>query len=182
VTSDLERRSRFEAIAEEVFEPLQRYLRRRTDPDRAQDALSDVMLVVWRRLDDVPHDAALPWTYGIASRVLANQRRTESRHLKLVDRLQSEPRVSEVPDPAETGSDPDLEAAIARLNEEEREYVRLWAWEGLEPREIATVKGVTANAATLRLSRARSKLAKYLERQDRLHAGQEPVEGTQENR
>ena len=182
MTSDLERRRRFEAIAEEVFEPLQRYLRRRTDPDRAQDALSDVMLVVWRRLDDVPAEAVLPWTYGIAGRVLANQRRSDSRHLKLVDRLQSEPRVTEVPDHADAGPDPDLEAALEKLNEDEREYVRLWAWEGLEPREIATVKGVSANAATLRLSRARSKLAKHLERQDRPRPGHERVEGTQENR
>lgn len=180
MSSDLERRRRFGDIAEEVFEPLQRYLRRRTDPDRAEDALSEVMLVIWRRLDDVPPEAALPWSYGIASRVLANQRRGDSRHLKLVDRLQAEPRINVVPDHADAG-DPDLEAALGMLSEDDRDYVRLWAWEGLEPREIATVKGVTSNAATLRLSRARSKLAKHLNRQDRLRAGQEPVEGTQEN-
>ena len=182
MSSDFERRRRFEEIAEEVFEPLQRYLRRRTDPDRAQDALSDVMLVVWRRIDDVPVDAALPWTYGIASRVLANQRRGDGRHLKLVERLEAEPRVDRVPDHADAGPDSELEAALAQLPDHDREYLRLWAWEGLEPREIATVLGVTANAATLRLSRARSKLAKKLERQDRPRPGHKRVEGTQENR
>ena len=171
MSSDLERRTRFEAIAEEVFEPLQRYLRRRTDAESANDALSDVMMVIWRRIEDVPSDAVLPWAYGVAGRVLANQRRSDSRHLKLVDRLQSEPRIDVVPDHADAGPDPDLETALELLSPDDRDYLRLWAWEGLEPREIATVKGVSANAAALRLSRARSKLAKHLERQDRLRPG-----------
>ena len=182
MSSDLARRNRFEAIADEVFEPLQRYLRRRTDADRAQDALSEVLLVVWRRLDDVPADAALPWSYGIASRVLANQRRSDSRHLRLVEKMQAEPGADVVPDHAEAGPDPELSRALAGLSPDDREYVRLWAWEGLEPREIAAVMGVTANAAALRLSRARSKLAKELTRQDHPRSGQEQIEGTQENR
>jgi len=42
-----------------VYEPLQRYLRRRTDAAAADDVLGDALLVMWRRLDDVPPDAAL---------------------------------------------------------------------------------------------------------------------------
>ena len=54
------RRARFEALAAEVYEPLQRYVRRRIDAAAADDVVSDTLLVCWRRLDDVPDDAALP--------------------------------------------------------------------------------------------------------------------------
>ncbi|MGH8946958.1 MAG: RNA polymerase sigma factor, partial [Acidimicrobiia bacterium] len=52
------------------------------------------------------------------------------------------------------------------LSAADQEMLRLWAWEQLEPREIAVVLGLTPNAATLRLSRARKKLAEVLTRQD----------------
>lgn len=175
------RRARFEAVADEVFEPLQRYLRRRARHDQAEDILSDVMLTVWRRLDDLP-DRALPWCYGIASRTLANARRSQSRHLRLIERLESEPSPRTEPDHAETGPDPELAEALSRLSAEDREVLRLWAWEQLEPREIAVVLDTSVNAATLRLSRARTRLAKQLTRQDSDAAGHERVDGTQETR
>jgi RNA polymerase sigma-70 factor (ECF subfamily) len=56
VSSAPERRERFERVAGEVSEPLQRYLRRRAPAADAADALADTLLVVWRRLDDVPDD------------------------------------------------------------------------------------------------------------------------------
>ncbi len=173
-----DRRQRFEAIADEVFEPLQRYLRRRTSGPDAEDALADVMLTVWRRLDDAPADRILPWTYGIARRTLANQRRGKARHLRLVQRLESEPGPITVPDHADAGPEPELEAALDAQSREDREILRLWAWEQLEPREIASVLGVSANAATLRLSRARKRLAATLARQNPTAAGHNQVEGT----
>ena len=169
-----DRRARFQEIAEQVSDPLQRYLRRRALRGDADDALSEVMLTVWRRLDDVPPDP-LPWCYGIARRVLANQRRGRARHLRLVSRMESEPRQTAIPDHAETGPDPELAAALAALSGDDQEVLRLWAWEQLEPREIAPVLGISVNAASLRLSRARNKLAATLSRQDQPHAGHEAV-------
>jgi RNA polymerase sigma-70 factor (ECF subfamily) len=180
VTSNRERRRRFEGIAAEVFDPLQRYLRRRLDADEAQDALSDVMLTVWRRLDDAPADAVLPWCYGIARNTVANRRRGRRRHLRLVERLEAEPQPTTEPDPADAGPDAELSLALAGLSEDDREILRLWAWERLEPREIAPILELSVNAATLRLSRARSRLAEQLARQNPGTVGHEPVEGTQE--
>lgn len=174
MASEPDRRSRFQEIAEEVSDPLQRYLRRRALPSDADDALSEVMLTVWRRLDDAPPDP-LPWCYAIARRVLSNQRRGRARHLRLVSRMEAEPRQTAVPDHAETGPDPELAAALAALSEDDQEVLRLWAWERLEPREIAPVLGISVNAATLRLSRARNRLAATLSRQDQPHAGHEAV-------
>lgn len=166
-----DRRERFEAIADEVFEPLQRYLRRRATVFDAEDVLADVMLTLWRRLDDAPKDRVLPWSYGIARRTLANQRRTHDRHKRLMQRIESEPRISSAPDPADIGPDPDLAQALEGLKEEDRELLRLWAWEHLDPREIAPVLDISVNAATLRLSRAKKRLASELSRQNRSDAG-----------
>jgi RNA polymerase sigma-70 factor (ECF subfamily) len=62
---------------------------------------------------------------------------------------------------------------LAGLDEADRELLRLWAWEQLEPREIAVVLDTTPNAVSLRLSRAKKKVARSIERQNGTAAGQE---------
>ncbi len=171
--ADADRRLRFELLVADVYDPLQRYLRRRLDADSVADALSETLLIAWRRLDDIPAEGPLPWCYGVARRVVANQVRSRRRHAMLITRLEAErPPVVE---PAEA-TDPDLEAALSTLSEGDREILRLWAWEGLDPREIAPILEVSVNAATLRLSRARKKLGSALERQNREVSGQIPVD------
>lgn len=182
MSSATDRRERFEAVVAEVFDPLQRYVRRRTGAEGAEDVLADVLMTVWRRLDDLPNGNPLPWCYGIARRTLANARRGRRRHLKLVQRLETEPQAEFVPDHAEAGPDSELSEALDSLSADDREILRLWAWEQLEPREIAPVLDISVNAATLRLSRARSRLAGRLVRQDDAASGHEAVEGTQEQR
>ena len=164
------RPDRFEQIAEEVFEPLQRYLRRRASPQDAEDLLSEVLTTVWRRIDDAPPDRALPWSYGIARRALANHRRSSRRRLRLVERLVSEPPTHHS-DVADDQPDPKVGRALRTLPHADQEILRLWAWEQLEPREIAVVLGMTPNAASLRLSRGKRKLADALARQDGEPAG-----------
>ncbi|MGB7859286.1 MAG: sigma-70 family RNA polymerase sigma factor [Acidimicrobiia bacterium] len=178
--STTDQRQRFEEIVGEVFDPLQRFLRRRLQPADADDVLSDVLLVLWRRLDDAPDGQILPWSYGIARRSVANKLRSEQRQTGLVRRLEAEPQMRVEPDVSDAGPDPELTAALNRLGNDDREILRLWAWEQLEPREIAPVLDMSVNAATLRLSRARKKLAKNLSRQDRGSAGHESLKGTRE--
>ena len=175
VQTDLERRRQFEAVVDVVFEPLQRYLGRRAQPVDASELLNDSLLVIWRRLDHVPLDDPLPWSYGVAKRCLANHRRGAQRRLRLVgrviDRASSDSFVSRQPSPEL--DNPQLERALAELDESDRELVRLWAWEHLEPREIAVVLDTTPNAVSLRLSRAKKKMMTSMERQDLAAAGQE---------
>jgi RNA polymerase sigma-70 factor (ECF subfamily) len=166
VNPDSARRDRFEAIVAGVYEPLQRYLRRRAPADDIADLISDVLLVVWRRLDDVPGETPLPWCYAVARRTLSNHRRSAKRRLRLVDRLEAEPDPYPSLDPADSYQDPELTEALAALPDADQEVLRLWAWEQLEPTEIARVLGSTANAVSLRLSRAKRKLADALSRQD----------------
>lgn len=178
MTLDSARRNRFEAVAEEVFEPLQRYLHRRAPSDDAADLLSEVLMVVWRRLDDIPTDP-LPWSYGVARRILANHHRSRRRHLRLVERLESAATVDAQPTGA---ADTGLEEALAALTEIDREVLRLWAWEQLEPREIAQVLDTSPNAAALRLSRARRKLAEEMLRQRSTSGGQKGDRHPEEHR
>ena len=150
-----EREEQFTALASLVSEPLRRYVARRTDPDTAQDVLAETLSVLWRRLEDVPTDNPLPWCYAVTRGCLANAARAARRQRHLVERLtlvQSRGRVEPELD------DADLYDALGRLSEQDRELVRLWAWEHLAPQEIALVLGLTPNAARIRLHRARAKL------------------------
>ncbi|MBK5307576.1 MAG: sigma-70 family RNA polymerase sigma factor [Frankiaceae bacterium] len=154
-----DRRGAFTALVQQVHEPLQRYLRRRTDVSTAEDVLGDVLLVMWRRLDEIPADAPLAWSYGVAHRCLANQQRGQRRHLALLRRVAAERPVTVADD-----ADPALTEALAALSENDRDLLRLWAWEDLGPQEIAVVLGVTANAVSIRLHRAKKHLRDELER------------------
>ena len=139
-----------------VYEPVQRYLLRRCDAATADDVLGDVLLVLWRRLDDVPGDAVLPWTYGVARGCLANSRRSAVRQERVVQRL-AQARAEEAPE-----ADGDLAEALQGLPEADRELLRLWAWEQIAPREIALALGISANAVSIRLHRAKQKLRESL--------------------
>src|SRR6185369_4166270 len=133
------------------------YVRRRVDRADTDDVVSDVLLVMWRRLHDIPGDAALPWCYGVARGCVANKRRGADRRLKLVGRLTRERG------PSAPTDDP-LDDALNALPETDREVLRLWAWEQLAPREIAVVLDITPNAASIRLHRATQKLETELAR------------------
>ena len=165
---ELTREARFDAVLAQVHAPVQRYLRRRIAD--ADDVLAETMVVLWRRLDDVPTDC-LPWAYAVARGCLQNATRSERRRLTLVRRIAREP---EAPAPPE---DPALAEALAGLPEADREVLRLWAWEQLPPREMAVVLGITANAASIRLHRATNRLREALVGKESAPAGQVGVDG-----
>jgi RNA polymerase sigma-70 factor (ECF subfamily) len=169
------RRVRYEAVFAAVYEPLQRYVHRRTPAGGADDVVADSLLVLWQRLDDIPEDAVVPWAYGVARRCLANERRGSRRRLALVDRLDAQPTAV-----GHDHDDGELEEALGSLPPDDRELLRLWAWERLAPREIATVLGITANAASIRLHRAKAKLVARLERKIPTSAGHNADAGTEE--
>lgn len=163
---DEERRRRFEELARGLVEPLRRFLARRTDPATADDVLADTLLVCWRRVEELPADP-LPWAYGVARNCLANAERGERRQRRLAVKLASVAPPDVAPDPAEQPGDDTVTAALAELRPAEAELLRLWAWEQLGPGEIAIVLGITPNAASIRLHRARQSLGDRLRKIDR---------------
>jgi RNA polymerase sigma-70 factor, ECF subfamily len=152
------RRERFEGLAPELIEPLRRFLARRTDAATAEDVLAETLLVCWRRLDELP-DEPLPYAYGVARNCLANAERSRRRQNQLVTRIAT----LDPPLPTGERTSPDLSGALERLRPQDAELLRLWAWEDLTPPEIAQVLGISDNAATIRLHRARERLRAQLE-------------------
>ncbi|WP_244246861.1 RNA polymerase sigma factor [Nocardioides euryhalodurans] len=167
------RRARFEALVRDVLvEPLRRFLRRRTDPETADDVLSDTLLACWRRFDELP-DPPLPWAYGVARLCLANAQRSARRQQRLAARVAAVDPPREADD---APADDALHEALGSLDPDDAELLRLWAWEQLTPSEIATVLGVTPNAASIRLHRARGRLRDAIGKVE-AGAGHEGVEG-----
>ena len=164
-SGDEDRRARFDVLARQAYVPLRRYLSRRVAADAVEDVLADTLLVMWRRLEDIPEEAALAWCYGAARRCLANAVRAGERRENLLRRLAAQPRelgagLQGQPSGAfdDVDSDGVLSRALAGLPETDREILRLWAWEQLDPRELAVVLGISANAASIRLHRATRRL------------------------
>jgi RNA polymerase sigma-70 factor, ECF subfamily len=154
---DAERR--FSLIFRQHSRPLLAYaLRRVEQPQDAADVVAETMLVAWRRLGDVPRgDATAPWLYGVARRVLLNHHRSHRRATALGERLRESLVEVQLDDDGA-----DVREALARLGEEDREILRLTAWEGLEPTEIALALGIPAGTVRSRLSRARARLRENL--------------------
>ena len=73
------------------------------------------------------------------------------------------------------GGDLELELALASLRERDREALMLVAWDGLDHRTAAIVMGCTTGSLTVRLHRARRRLAKAL-----ADSGTEPIEFCEE--
>ena len=160
----VERQAQFERLYREYADRVHAYALRRTTPSAADDVVAEVFLVVWRRLHRVP-DEPLPWLLGVARRVLANRRRTESRAAALQERLADGHPPSE---PAVVSSEVDdrVQRALAGLSERDRELVLLIAWEGLRVSEAARALGVRAGTLAVRLHRARQRLARALAEED----------------
>jgi RNA polymerase sigma-70 factor, ECF subfamily len=140
---------------------------RRTDSQAAQDVTAETFLIAWRRRAEMPAEP-LPWLYGIARGVLANEVRAANRRGALASRIATEPHPR---DSTATGDHHIIEA-LAALRESDREALLLCAWEGLSITEAAVVVGCSAATFTVRLHRARGRLSRAL---GEIERGADPV-------
>ena len=157
------RARRFDALYQSYSADIVAYCKWRAGSvSDAQDAVAEVFLTAWRRLDDVPAgDAARVWLYATARRMLANQRRSSRRRAALAERLA-------VAAPAQQQSSDSEEhivhKALGRLGSLDREVLLLSEWEGLSPAEIASVLRCPKVTARGRLHRARRRFRSAFER------------------
>lgn len=162
-TTHSTRGSAFASLYEAHFAAISAYALRRCSRDGAADVVSETFVVAWVRLDEVPQGAqARLWLFGVARRVLANQRRGNLRQDRLRRRLAEEFAGLPTMDIDLAGHD-DLDrirVALSRLSEDDRELLFLIGWEGLSPSEVSKVIAVPASVVRVRLHRARRKLAK----------------------
>jgi RNA polymerase sigma factor (sigma-70 family) len=170
---------KFRRLFDTAYRPLLAYALRRTQrPEDAEEVVADTLLVAWRRRTDMPAGAeTIPWLYGVARRLIANQRRGQGRRRRLERLL--EPSTGATLDPGELAEAADMTrvviAASRRLPEDDQEILRLAAWEGLSHDQIAVSLGCSENAAALRLRRARKRLRAEVLKADRF-PGQELIE------
>ena len=144
------------------------YFMRRIPRADAEDAAANVFTVVWRRLDEVPGgDNALRWLFGVAHHTLANHRRGWLRNVRLKHRLAGLGAASPVTPEVQvirTVEDELLLAALDLLSWPDAEILKLATWEKLSHSSIAELLGVSEAAVGQRISRARKRLGKNLER------------------
>jgi RNA polymerase sigma factor (sigma-70 family) len=141
-------------------------IRRCDSADEVADAIADTFLVALRRAGsyDARQADARPWLLGIAQRVIGGQRRSRVRRARLIGRAATLPAYE--PDEAERVDAAidaarrldDLRPRIDALPRRDREVLELVAFADLEPHEAALALGISANAARLRLARARRRL------------------------
>src|SRR5690242_9554325 len=173
--TDGTRRQRFEAAYRELYAPICGYaLRRVREPEDAAEVIAETFATLWRRFDRCPQgDELRPWLFGVARRVISNQRRGERRRSALSERLaaHADPATAAV-EAVEDASE--LARAFATLSESDRELLSLFAWEGLTREELAIALGTNRAAVRLRLHRARKRLRDALpQTRVRFSGGQE---------
>ncbi|HKZ18927.1 MAG TPA: sigma-70 family RNA polymerase sigma factor [Acidimicrobiia bacterium] len=155
---DIDSGHKFESLFADHYLAVYRYCLRRLGPADSEDAAAEVFAVAWRRLEQVPTgEPVRSWLLAVAYRVVGNHYRGRRRRVRLSDRLRSEREQVVEPEV----SDPEvrlLRRALDSLRSDDRELLRLSAWDGLSNAEIATVIGVKQNAVDQRLFRARERL------------------------
>lgn len=131
-----------------------------SDPD---DIWAEVWVVAWQKRADAPEvadaTAMRAWLFRIARLTLANHiRKTVLRRSKVAWLRREEVESAE----AVVLADEHLHELFALLTAGEREVMALTVWEDLAPAQIAEVLGITPNAVSLRLFKARQKISEAL--------------------
>lgn len=139
---------------------------RRVPAEDAGDACSETFVVVWRRLDEIPDDPeTLPFLYGIAAKVLANQTRSFQRRTRLKAKLNSL-GASHPADPlalvVKSSEHREVLDAMQQLKAKDREIIMLYTWEDLPRETIARLMGMSKMAIDQRIHRAYKKLGRIL--------------------
>jgi RNA polymerase sigma-70 factor (ECF subfamily) len=133
------------------------YVARRGRREGVEDVAAEVFAIAWRRRHVLPADP-LPWLLKTARNLLLNEWRGEARRSEL--RIALTPHAASSADVAvEREEARAVIAALAQLNEMDREVLMLIHWDGLTAAQAARVLGCSHVAARARLMRARRRLA-----------------------
>jgi RNA polymerase sigma-70 factor, ECF subfamily len=160
------REARFDALFEEHYRAVARFVRTRGHgPGDADDLIAGTFEVAWRQMDKVPEGReALPWLLGIARNLSRNARRKSRREASFVNELSTVTVTvpwAEMPIEDRAAS-AEVMDALARLKPADRDLILLVAWDELSPSEAGQVLGLRPVTARSRLHRARQRLSALL--------------------
>lgn len=157
---------RFRRLFDDHYRIVMSFALRRTDTaEDANDVCAETFAVAWRRLEAVPvdRDGQVSWLLATARRVMANVHRSNRRRSALLARVASHrPQLAGRDVGEATGEVALVRAALEELAEVDREILRLAAWEDLPHAQIAEVLDLSVSAVSVRLHRARTRLAEVL--------------------
>ena len=162
-----DRRRLFDELYNSTFSDVFGYCRRRTRSNEdAHDAVADIYVVAWRKLDVVTGaERPTAWLIAVARGVLANQRRHRDRGRRLLDRLVSSPARESLDSLELAESNAQVEAvlvALSSLRPLDRELVTLAAFEGLSYDDIGQVVKKRPAVVKTRLYRGRKELRRAI--------------------
>ena len=160
MTADLAR------LFEEFYPSLVRMLYRRTgDRDRAEDLAQET----FARAVSAPPNNPRPWLFAVALNLVREDGRkavTRGRRLELLRNEQDRPAAGPEVEYERNEDVGRVRAALARLNERDREALLLKA-EGFGYDEIASTLGLAKGAVGTTLARARRRLVEAYRAQER---------------
>jgi RNA polymerase sigma factor (sigma-70 family) len=169
--------SRFTEMYTEHYAEVLRFVRRRAHPLNVDDVVSDTFTAAWLRRADLP-TPVLPWLYRTARNVMLNTDRGGNRQRAVAVRLAGESARASTSGIDELEQRLDLELMFRSLTERDQELLALDVWEQLSARDAAAVLGCTRAAYSMRLTRARRRLATLLRVDDPIPLPHEPLEGS----
>lgn len=150
----------FAAAYTQYLPAVSSYLSRRVERAAVEDLAADVFAIAWRKRASVPAGFELPWLYRTASYLVANHRRraaTGSALVALLRNTDSAPSAEDI-----VIGDMSLAGAWRELRAKDREVLALSVFEDLPIASIAIALEISANAASIRLHRAKKSLAALL--------------------
>jgi RNA polymerase sigma-70 factor, ECF subfamily len=165
ILTDPEAIERFTALYDQHCRQVYAYAVSRAGRQLAEEVVSEVFLITWRRLADVPVPA-LPWLLTVARNVAIGQFRAAARRQSVAAELQawtSGPQAVSADVADQVTERLAVLTALAALSEADRELVTLLAWQGLTPRQAAEVVGCSTPTLFVRLHRARRRLERAMD-------------------
>jgi RNA polymerase sigma factor (sigma-70 family) len=170
LADSLRQPERFGHIYDRHFAGIYRYIASRLGSDEADDLTAETFIDAFTRRAsfDPARGAVRPWLFGIATRLVAQHRRSEARRYRALARTPAEPdpggheervaaRVS-----AQARREP-LLRALAELSDDDRDVLLLIALGGLSYEEVAAALSIPPGTVASRLSRARRKVRGVLD-------------------
>ena len=158
---DLDAIERFTGLYDEFRSRVYGYATSRAGRQLADEVVSEVFLVAWRRLDELPDDP-LPWLLVTARNIIGSEFRAAARQESLAAELRSWVTEASTDIADEVTERHAVLRALATLPESDRELLTLSAWHGLSAGEAASVAGCSTATYFVRLHRARRRLEKAM--------------------